>query len=83
MLLKIPIMAAVRAQASLRFRPHGMASGLSRRSTSISALSLSIFTPTVIVMPSGGVPRTGSWVLVARASPLGMRRMAAIIRCSL
>ena len=44
MLLKTPIMAAVLAQASLRFNPQGRQSILSRRSMSIVASSLSTVT---------------------------------------
>ena len=83
MLLKIPIMAPVRAQASLRLSPHGITSGLSRRSTSIMAFSGSTFTSTLILIPSGGVPGTGSWVLVAVALPLGVFLIAAIMSFSL
>ena len=77
--LKMPIIAAVRAQPSLKLRPQGMASGLSRRSTSIIASSESTATATVIGIPSGGVPGTGSWVECAIERPLGILAIAAIM----
>ena len=83
MLLNMPIIAPVRAQASLRLRPQGMASGLSRRSTSITAFLVSTFTWTVILIPSGGAPGTGSWMLVVVALPPGIFLIAAIMSFSL
>ena len=83
MLLNTPIIAPVRAQASLRFRPQGMASGLSRKSTSMVAFLLSIRTCAVMGMPSSGVPGTGSCVLWAVASPVGSFLMAEIMSFSL
>ena len=83
MLLKIPIIAAVRAHASLRFSPHGNVSGLSVRSTSMRASSESTRTLTLIGIPSGGVPGTGSWTLTAVASPLGILAIAARMSFSL
>jgi hypothetical protein len=83
MLLKIPIIAAVRAHASLRLRPHGNVSGFSVRSTSIRAAPESTFTLTLIGIPSSGVPGTGSWTLTALASPLGILAIAARMTFSL
>ena len=58
-LLKTPIIAAVRLVASVRLIPHGMQSGLSRRSTSMRAACGSTVTLTVTGTPSS-MPASGT-----------------------
>ena len=71
--LKTPIIAAVRAVASLRLSPQGKQSKLSRRSTSIRAAALSTCTVAAHRHAVLGVPGNGSWTLV----PPRVRRAAS------
>ena len=80
--LNMPIIAEVRVQASDTLRPQASASELSVRSTSIMALSVSMVTLDVMVMPSDGVPGMASWVDWAMALPPGINLIACIMRIS-